>query len=99
LSSGLYPKFYKILRRACEELKIPYGKNIEDGLILHTARHTVTTTLVEAGLDYDTIGMITGHKSKELIAHYSHKHPQSVARVAATLEQISVRRDSDPQKS
>jgi integrase len=74
-------------------------KNIEDGLILHTARHTVTTRLVEAGLNYDTIGMITGHKAKELIAHYSHKHPQPVARAAAALEQISVRRDSDPQKS
>jgi hypothetical protein len=24
---------------------------------------------------------------KELIAHYSHKHPQSVARAAAALEQ------------
>jgi integrase len=96
---NIYPKFYKILRRACEELKIPYGKNIEDGLILHTARHTVTTHLVESGLDYDTIGMITGHKAKELIAHYSHKHPQSVARAAAALEQIAVRRDSDPQQS
>jgi hypothetical protein len=57
-----------------------YGKNIEDGLILHTARHTATTRLVEAGLDYDTIRMITSYETKELIAHYSHKHPQSVAR-------------------
>lgn len=88
----IYPKFYKILRCACERLNIPYGKNTEDGLLLHTARHTVTTRLVEAGLDYDTIGMITGHKAKELIAHYSHKHPGSVARAAAALEQISGRR-------
>jgi hypothetical protein len=73
--SDLYPKFYKILRRACEEMKIPYGKNIKDGLILHTARHTATTRLVEAGLDYDTIRMITSYETKELIAHYSHKHP------------------------
>ena len=80
-------------------MEIPYGKNIEDDLILHTARHTVTTRLVEAELDYDTIGMITGHKAKELIAHYSHKHPQSVTRAAAALEQIAVRREADPQKS
>lgn len=90
---NIYPKFYKILRRACEELNIPYGKNTPDGLILHTARHTVTTHLVESGLDFDTIGMITGHKSKELIAHYSHKHPGSVARAAAALEQINARRE------
>ena len=74
MSSGFYPKLYKILRHACEGLKIPYRKKIEVGLILHTARHTITTRLVEAGLDYDTIGMITDHKAKELIAHYSHKH-------------------------
>lgn len=86
---NVYPKFYRILRRACGELGIPYGKDREDGLILHTARHTVTTRLVESGLDYDTIGMITGHKAKELIAHYSHKHPGSVARAAAALEQVT----------
>jgi integrase len=84
--------------RPAVNLKIPYGKNIEDGLILHTARHTITTHLVESGLDYDTIGLITGHKAKKLIAHYSHKTSQSVARAAAALEQIAVRRDPDSQK-
>jgi len=81
-----------------EELGIPYGKNIEDCLILHTARHTLTTRLVESGLDYDTIGMITGHKAKELIAHYSHRHPGSVARVAAALEQIGIPNGQDPER-
>jgi len=90
---NIYPKFYRILREACEALEIPYGRDLEDGLILHSARHTVTTRLVEAGLDYDTIGLITGHRAKELIAHYSHKHPGSVARAAAALEQMSQRRD------
>ena len=55
----------------------------------------MTTRLVEAGLDYDTIGLITGHKTRELIAHYSHKHTGSVARAAAALEQISVRKGED----
>jgi integrase len=95
---NISPKFYKILRKACEDLGIPYGKNREDGLILHTARHTVTTHLVEAGLDYDTIGLITGHKAKELIAHYSHKHPGSVARAAAALDQISAKREQKAEK-
>jgi hypothetical protein len=48
---------------------------------------------VEAGLDYDTIGLITGHKAKELIAHYSHKHPGSVARAAEALERMSKSRE------
>jgi integrase len=65
---------------------------MEDGLVLHSARHTVTTRLVEAGLDYDTIGLITGHRAKELIAHYAHKHPGSVARAAEALEKMSQQR-------
>lgn len=85
---NIYPKFYRILREACEHLGIPYGKNTEGGLVLHAARHTVTTKLVEAGLDFDTIGLVTGHRSKELIAHYAHRTPASVARAAEALEHI-----------
>jgi len=90
---NIYPKFYRILREACEALGIPYGRDIEDDLILHSARHTVTTRLVEADLDLDTISLITDHRSKELIAHYSHKHPGSVARAAEALEKINARRE------
>jgi len=86
---SIYPRFYKILKESCENLGIPYGRDLDDGLLLHSARHTVTTRLVEAGLDFDTIGLITGHRAKELIAHYSHKHPGSVARAAEALEKIN----------
>jgi len=91
---NIYRRFYKILGKACGEVGIPYGRDLEDGLILHSARHTVTTGLVEAGLDFDTIGLITGHKAKELIAHYSHKHPGSVARAAEALQRMSENRDN-----
>jgi integrase len=89
----IYPKFYKVLREACEHLGIPYGRWNEDGLLLHSARHTVTTHLVESGLDFDTIGSITGHKAKILIAHYAHKSPGSVARAAAALELMNQQRE------
>lgn len=92
-SGRIFPKFYKVLREACEQLGIPYGKKIENGLVLHSARHTVTTHMVESGLDFDTIGSITGHRAKELIAHYAHKHPGSVARAAAALEQMGQLRE------
>ena len=93
-SGKIFPKFYKVLRETCEHLEIPYGKKIENGLILHSARHTVTTHMVESGLDFDTIGSITGHRAKELIAHYAHRHPGSVARAAAALEMMSQRREN-----
>ena len=89
----IFLTFYKFLRAACEHIGIPYGRWEENGLILHSARHTVTTHMIEAGLDYDTIGSITGHKAKELIAHYGHKHPGSVARAAAALEEMNKRRE------
>lgn len=88
---SIYPRFYEILKAACEAVGIVYGRQ-DDGFVLHSARHTVTTRLVEAGLDFDTIGLITGHRAKELIAHYSHKHPGSVARAAEALEKISGQR-------
>lgn len=91
---NIYQRFYWILRKACERVGIPYGRKLEDGLILHSARHTVTTHMVESGLDFDTIGLITGHKAKELIAHYSHHHPGSVARAAAALERMGQLRKS-----
>jgi integrase len=90
---NIYQRFYWILKKACNRVGIPYGQKLEDGFILHAARHTVTTRLVEAGLDFDTIGLITGHKAKELIAHYSHKHPASVARAAEALERMSKNRE------
>ena len=89
----IFLTFYKFLRAACEHLGIPYGRWDENGLVLHSARHTVTTNMIEAGLDYDTIGSITGHKAKELIAHYGHRHPGSVARAAAALEEMNRRRE------
>lgn len=49
----IFPKFYRVMRAACEHLGIPYGRWIEGGLLLHTARHTVTTYLVESGLDFE----------------------------------------------
>ena len=58
-----------------------------------------STHLVESGLDFDTIGLITGHKPKELIAHYSHKTPKSVARAAEALEQISVCTESEGEEA
>lgn len=81
-------RLYRELREACEACCIPYGKNDPDGIVLHTARHTVTTRLVGAGLDLDTVGQITGHRAKALIAHYTHHTPASMARAGAALEKI-----------
>jgi integrase len=47
-SGNILPKFYRILREACERAGVPYGRKNPDGLVLHDARHTATTHLLES---------------------------------------------------
>ena len=89
----IYPKFYKALGAACARLVIPYGRWIEDGLLLHTARHAVMTHLVEARLDFDMIGSITGHRAKTDCALLA-QACGSVARAAAALEEMGRQREN-----
>lgn len=80
-------KFYKILRQACDYCGIPYGRRVLGGLTLHDARHTVTTRLIQGGIDLATIGSITGHRDKTLILYYSHATPASRQKAAEIIEQ------------
>jgi integrase len=82
-------KFYRILREACDACDITYGKNTVGGLILHDARHTATTRMLQAGVDLSTIGSITGHSDKNLILYYGHATAASRARAAAVLEEYA----------
>lgn len=84
-------KFYNVIRKAAEDCELKYGAD-NGGFVLHSARHTVTSKLVDAGLDLETIGLITGHKSKFLVAHYAHRHAESFRRAAEALDSISQKR-------
>lgn len=86
----VYGKFYRLFKQAAEDCGLKYGQK-NGGFVLHSARHTVTSRLVDAGLDLETIGLITGHKSKHLVAHYAHRHAGSFKRAAEALESISKR--------
>lgn len=85
-SGGTLPKFYSILRKACAACRIPYGRKAEGGLTLHDARHTVTTRLLQAGVDPSTVQAITGHSDQQMVLYYSHATPESRRRAAAALE-------------
>lgn len=80
------PKFYRILRQACEECGILYGRDVEGGLLQRDARHTVTTKLLHAGVDLSTIQTVTGHTDKTMVLYYGHGTPETKARAAAVLE-------------
>ncbi|MDQ3919970.1 MAG: site-specific integrase [Acidobacteriota bacterium] len=85
-SGDMPPTFYQVLRRACEACGIPYGRETEGGLVLHDARHTATTQLLQAGLDLATIQSVTGHSDKVMVLYYSHASQASRERAAAALE-------------
>jgi integrase len=80
------PKFYRLLREACEACGIPYGRKAAGGLTLHDARHSATTRMLQAGVDLDTVGSITGHSDRALILYYGHATRDSKRRAAEALE-------------
>lgn len=49
-SGNISPKFYRILREARERAGVPCGRGTPDGLVLHDARHTATTHLLESNV-------------------------------------------------
>lgn len=80
------PKFYQIFSAACAACGIPYGRQVPGGLVLHDARHTATTRMLQAGLDLATIQSVTGHSDKSMVLYYSHATPETSARAADVLE-------------
>lgn len=59
-SGNITPKFYRILREACERAGVPYGRGTRDGLVLHDARHTATTHLLESNVSPKTRSGVDG---------------------------------------
>lgn len=62
---------YSVLRAACTECGIEYGRESIDGVTFHATRHSFTTRLVEV-TDLATAQSFTGHANKQMIAYYSH---------------------------
>jgi integrase len=44
----------------------------------HTLRHTAITHLVRAGVDLPTVQRVSGHKTFEVVARYSHQNQEHV---------------------
>lgn len=89
------PKFYTVLRKACEACGIPYGQKTPGGFVLHDARHTATTRLLQAGVDLSTIQSITGHSDEVMILYYGHATTESRQRAAAALEAYAGEPETD----
>lgn len=88
-SGNITPKFYRILRTACERTGVPYGRNTPNGLVLHDARHTATTHLLESGVSPKTAQDWMGWSMSSFVLYYSHASMQSRAQAGAALEKLA----------
>ena len=70
-SGNISPKFYRILREACERAGVPYGRKNPNGLVLHDARHTATTHLLESNVSPKTVQEWMGWSDKAFVL-YTH---------------------------
>lgn len=77
--------YLSILKRACSELEIPYGRFTSGGLIFHDTRHTFVTNILKAGADIETARELAG-LSREMILKYAHSSAEQKKRAIRRLE-------------
>jgi len=55
-------------------------------VVRHTLRHTAITHLVQAGVDLPTVQRISGHKTLQMVARYSHQNGEHIQAAMDVLE-------------
>ena len=63
--------FRAVIKQACSDAGITYGRGLIDGVTFHSTRHSFTTRLVQVA-DIATTASLTGHSDKEMVAYYAH---------------------------
>jgi integrase len=56
-------------------------------VVRHTLRHTAITHLVQAGVDLPTVQRISGHKTLQMVAKYSHQNGEHIQTAMDKLEE------------
>ena len=88
-SGNIAPKFYRILRQACDRAGVRYGRSNPNGLVLHDARHTATTHLLESNVSPKTVLEWMGWSNKAFVLYYSHATKQSREQAGQSLESLA----------
>lgn len=84
----IHKRFYRILREACEAVGVPYGRDTPNGLVLHDARHTATTHLLESGVSPKTVQEWMGWANSSYVLYYSHASKKSREKAGRALEKL-----------
>lgn len=93
-SGCIAPNFYRLLREACERAGVPYGRGTPDGLVLHDARHTATTHLLESNISPKTVQEWMGWSDKAFVLYYSHSTKRSRGQAGRSLERLAGRKNN-----
>jgi integrase len=56
-------------------------------VVRHTLRHTAITHLVQAGVDLPTVQRISGHKTLQMVARYSHQNGKHIQAAMDKLDE------------
>ena len=87
-------RFYKILKAACLRAGVPYGRNTPNGLVLHDARHTATTHLLESGVSPKTVQEWMGWSNSSYVLYYSHASRKSREKAGKALEKLIAKKSA-----
>ena len=55
-------------------------------IVMHTLRHTAITHLVQGGVDLPTVQRISGHKTLQMVARYSHQNGEHIQAAMDVLD-------------
>ncbi|MET0752692.1 MAG: tyrosine-type recombinase/integrase [Pyrinomonadaceae bacterium] len=80
---------YRKLQAVCKHLEINYGKDIENGFVLHDARHNFATRIIKL-TDIETARELTGHAGDEILT-YLHTSEDDLIRAMRAFEGANVR--------
>ena len=80
---------YRKLKAVCAHLEINYGKDIENGFVLHDSRHNFATRIVKL-TDIETARELTGHAGEEILT-YLHTSEDDLIRAMQAFEGADIR--------
>jgi integrase len=60
------------LKTACKNAKIPYGRNVPNGITFHDLRHSYGSYLMQQRTDFRTTQELLGHKDPKMTQRYTH---------------------------
>jgi integrase len=63
---------HRTFKKACNKAKVPYGQDVDGGIVFHDTRHTAATRMLQAGIDIKTIGKTLGHGDTYTTMRYLH---------------------------